>query len=100
MLKPICRSDVPKGGNGSHCPSLSALVQGALRPRNIVFKHYIKRLLGRKINIKVSFMCPWLSEGPLMTQLATDRLEVPIRRESPRVTWGLLRKQVAPSWPG
>ena len=60
----------PKGGgHGGHGPFLSAL-WGPIRPRNIFVKHWIKRLLGRQIYIKDSFMCPWLLEGPLMTQWA------------------------------
>ena len=69
-------SDVPKGGHGGHGPSLSAL-GGPLRPRNIFSKQWIKRLLGRKMYIKVSFMYPWLPEGPLMTQWALQSSEGP-----------------------
>ena len=94
-------SDVPKGGQGGHGPSLSAL-RGPLRPRNIFSEQWIKRLLRRKIYIKVSFMYPWLPEGPLMTQWAPAVIRGPLfswapgRQGGPRVTRGALREQVAP----
>ena len=53
--------------------------------------------------IKVSFMYPWLPEGPLMTQWAPAVIRGPLvswapsRQGGPRVTWGPLREQVA-SW--
>ena len=56
-----------RGVHGGHGPSLTAL-RGPLRSRNSFSKQWIKRLLGRKIYIKDSFMYPWLPEGPLMTQ--------------------------------
>ena len=90
-----------------------------------VFRHLIKRLLlGRKLHIKVSFMCPWLPAGLLMTQWAhavirgplvswapgrlgapgsrgpvrigaPDRLGIPSRVGVPRVTWSPFQSR----WP-
>ena len=44
--------------------------QGALQAPEYFFYHWLKRLLERKIDIKVSFLCPWLPQGPLTAQWA------------------------------
>ena len=75
-------SDVPKGG-GARGPWPLPELRRPLRPRDCFFfvKHWMKHLLLRrkidKIDFKVSFMCPWLPEGLLMTQWAPAVIREP-----------------------
>ena len=60
-------SDIPKGErHRGHGPSLRALRE-AHQASEYVSKHWLKHLLRGKIDIKVSFMCPWLPNGPLQS---------------------------------
>ena len=69
----------PKGWGARRSWPLPERPQGAPQaPEYFFFKQWIKRLLGRKMYIKVSFMYPRLSEGPLMTQWAPAVIRGPL----------------------
>ena len=80
-------SHLPKGGGVRGSWPLPERPQGS-NPGIFFFKRWIKRLLGRKIDIKVQFMCPWLPEGPLMTQWAPAVIRVPLVAGGTLIAWG------------